>query len=215
MKLIRDLFFPPKCVFCEKLIEKGLICPDCERTLPYNLKPFRGVEFAENCTAPLKYEGRVRESILRFKFGKRQSYSAQYAAMIAEALKRDRMENFDGICWVPVHVLRRLKRGYDQAELIARELAGITGKPCVRYLVKTRNTGRQSRIKGAAARRANVTGAYRAVHKRELRSKRLLLVDDIITTGATASECAKTLLAAGADRVYCASAATAHGKQEG
>ena len=213
--ILRDFFFPPKCVFCTKMLENGLICPECERTLPYNQKPFKGVEFAELCTAPLKYEGRVRESVLRYKFGKKQSYSAQYAAMIAEALKRDRMENYDEICWVPVHALRRLKRGYDQAELIVRELAEITGKPCRRYLVKTKNTGRQSRIKGAAARRANVTGAYRAAHKGELRAKRLLLVDDIITTGATASECAKTLLAAGADRVYCAAVATAHGKQEG
>ncbi len=212
---IRDLFFIPKCVFCQRILDSGCICEECERSLPRMNGSFRGVEFAEKCVAALRYEGKVKESLIRYKFMGRQSYSAEYAALINDALTKYLPSGWDEITFVPISLFRRFKRRYDQAELLALELSRLCGKRAVRYLVKRRHTPKQSQIRGAAARRANVTGAYRAVRKGELRGKRILLVDDIITTGATASECARTLLMAGAERVYCAALAKAGGKEEG
>lgn len=215
LKKLKDIFFMPKCVFCQKILDDGYICEDCERSLPRLEGTFRGVEFAESCVAPLKYEGRVKESLLRYKFMGRQTYSIEYASLIRESLKKYLPWFWDEITWVPISLPRRIKRKYDQSELIARETAELCGKEAKRYLIKIRHTPKQSQMRGAAARRANVAGAYRAVRKRELKGKRILLIDDIITTGATASECAKTLLMAGAERIYCAALAKAGGKEEG
>ena len=108
--------------------------------------------------------------------------------------------------------LRRLSRGYDQVELLADAVAEEMGTVSIRTLRKIRNTPPQSRLKDAARRRANVLGAYISVNPEAIRGKRILLLDDIITSGATASECARVLLTAGAKEVYCAALAAANHK---
>ena len=118
-------------------------------------------------------------------------------------------ENFDVLTWVPVSRLRRMKRGFDQVELLAKEVAlqlGVQALPCLK---KIRHTPPQSTLPTAAQRRANVLGAYVATNPECIREKRVLLLDDIITTGATVSECAQTLLLAGAKEVRCAAIAVA------
>ncbi len=116
---------------------------------------------------------------------------------------------FDTLTWVPVSRWRRFRRGYDQVELLAKAVAEELGITAVRTLKKIRNTPPQSRIPEAAFRRANVLGAYRIVNAPAVAGKRVLLLDDIITTGATVSECSKTLLLAGAKEVSAASIAVA------
>lgn len=122
-------------------------------------------------------------------------------------LQTEGLNDFDTLTWVPVSRLRKFRRGYDQVELlvmaVAREL-GVTPVPC---LQKIRNNKPQSGFRDASQRRANVVNAYRAVNADCIRDKRVLLLDDIITTGATLSECAKTLLLAGAKEVFCAAVA--------
>ena len=124
-------------------------------------------------------------------------------------LQKQDMTQFDILTWAPISPFRRLKRGYDQCELLAQAVAEELGLTAVRTLKKVRNVPPQSTIRGAAARRANVLGAYRAVSDVPLQGKRILLLDDIITTGATVSECARVLLTAGAKEVYCGAVAAA------
>ncbi len=100
------------------------------------------------------------------------------------------------------------------ARLLAQALAKELDIPCVQALHRFRHTPPQSRLKGAAQRRANVLGVYRAVNRNDIKGKRILLLDDVVTTGATASECAKILLLAGAKEVYFAAvAAASHDKK--
>ena len=95
-------------------------------------------------------------------------------------------------------------------ELLARAVGRELGTEPTRLLRKTRSAPPQSGISGEAARRANVLGAYRVTDSQAIRDKRILLLDDVITTGATASECARTLLTAKAKQVNCAAVARRH-----
>ena len=111
---------------------------------------------------------------------------------------------FDVLTWVPVSPLRRLTRGYDQVELLAKAVGKELGAAPVSTLKKIRHNRRQSGIHSEAERKANVLGAYRVVNPEILRGKRIVLLDDVLTTGATAGECARMLLTAGAKEVHCA-----------
>ena len=116
-------------------------------------------------------------------------------------LQKTGLDDFDVLTWIPVSLLRRMKRGFDQTENITLAVAEELGVPAVRTLKKIRHTPAQSSIPTADARRANVLNAYRVTDPALVRGKRILLLDDILTTGATASECAKTLRLAGAEEV--------------
>ena len=110
--------------------------------------------------------------------------------------------------------LRRFHRGYDQVELICNEVGKELSVLPVRTLRKIRNTPPQSGIKDVSRRRANVLGAYTACDSAAIKGKRILLLDDVITTGATLSECSRVLLTAGACDVTCAAIACSLGEKE-
>ena len=201
---VLDLLYPPKCPFCEKLTDRsGEICPDCLRLLPFTTHAGAAQkgEFFDICLSPLYYEGRARDALLRFKFGGRSARSTVFARLMAETVRDHLSGAVDAVTWVPVSRRRKNRRGYDQAELLARELAKILNLPCIPTLRKIRRNAVQSSIPEPARRRANVSGAYRTVG--DVSGKRLLLTDDVITTGATLSECARMLLMAGAEEVDC------------
>ena len=126
---------------------------------------------------------------------------------MAMKLLREGRETADLVTWVPISGIRRLFRGYDQDELLARVIARELGLPCRKTLNKVRHNRAQSGIRGHARRRANVLGVYRPAG--DVAGKRILLVDDILTTGATAGECARVLLTAGAKEIHCVVVAAA------
>ena len=153
------------------------------------------------------YKDNIRGSIHRFKFRNHRHYAKAYGRILAAKLKKDDFLDFDILTYVPVSLLRQMHRGYDQVELICATLAEELDITPMRCLKKIRNTPPQSGIKGVAARRANVLGAYTCPHPGDVKGKRILLLDDVITTGATVSECARVLQTAGATKVICASMA--------
>lgn len=156
------------------------------------------------------YKDDVRNSLRRYKFRGRRHYGQAYGRMLAMALEKQRCYNADLLTFVPIAPLRRLKRGYDQVEVVAECVGKELYLPMQRTLRKIRNTPPQSGIADAARRRANVLGAYRPVDPEHFRGKRVLLLDDVVTTGATASECARVLLTAGAKEVFFAAIAAAN-----
>ena len=200
---LMNLFFPRKCPFCGGMVQgKELLCGDCRGTLPFCQEIRQGADFGR-CAAPLYYEGRVRDAILAFKFKKQlgglECFGQLMAATAAEAYSGE----FDAVTWVPVSKKRLRKRGFDQARFLA-------GSACVDWHVMPLETLRkntdnppQSGLDDPAARRANVAGVYEAVSPERFAGKRLLLVDDICTTGATLGACAQVLKAAGAADVMC------------
>ena len=208
-----DLLFPPKCPFCQKILDdpRAPVCPACQPALPWlsGQGAERKVEFADGCFSPLAYRDQVRDSIRRYKFKGRQGYHKAYGRLVAQCVHDHLDGRWDLITWVPLADQRRRERGYDQAFLLASAAALELGEVAVETLRKGRNTEAQSGLDGDAARRANVLGAYTAVDAELVEGKRVLLIDDVITTGATISECARILRTVGAREVVCATLARA------
>lgn len=206
------LLFPPKCHFCRKVLADNEtdLCHGCRSDAPEFIRPKRQIHLIAQWTAVWYYKDDVRNSIRRFKFCNARSYAGFFARAIAMKLQEDPFaSDFDVLTWVPVSRLRRFARGYDQSELLAHALGEELGMAPVPGLVKLRHTKPQSGIHSGAERRANVFNAYRGTNASQFAGKRVLLVDDVVTTGATASECAKMLLVSGATDVFLAAVAAA------
>ena len=208
-----DLLFPPRCVFCGKLLATGErdFCARCQRELPWLEGPAaeQTGEFFSLCAAPLRYQGVVRDSIRRYKFKGRQGYHKAYGKLVAQCVHDHLAGKYDLITWVPLSDKRKKERGYDQAFLLASAAALELGDVAVETLRKSRHTDAQSGLEGEAERRANVLGAYIAVDPELVAGRRVLLIDDVVTTGATFSECARVLRTMGAKDVVCAALARA------
>ena len=202
-----DLFFPSRCAFCGKLREDGL-CPACEARLPRLNKPLLTDAPYGKCAVPLRYDGAVREALLTLKFRKGRYAARGLGALLAQCAAEELGGEFDLVTWVPVSRRRLRERGFDQGYLLAREAARLWETVPTPLLEKHRDNPPQSGL-SAAERRANVLGAYHTVSPGELSGARVLLIDDIVTTGATLTECVRTLLDGGAESVVCAAVASA------
>ena len=206
---IVNFLFPPKCVLCRKVLENREtdLCRCCRTDAPQYSGTKRKLQFLDSFLAVWYYEKYVRSSLLRYKFYGARSYASCYGRLLAMVLQKEYPQGFDVVTWIPISRIRKLRRGYDQVELLARAVARELDMEPVPTLRKIRNNRQQSRIRDAAKRRANVLGVYRVTDPESIRGKRVLLLDDIITTGATASEAARVLLTNGAKEVHCAAVA--------
>ena len=212
MKLLEallNLLFPPKCPFCGKIQETTGICPNCEKDLPWipGAEALREGPGGLRCAGAVRYEKAVRVALLRLKFQGASEIAEPLGELVARCAAEQFGGEFDTVTWVPVSRKRLRRRGYDQAELLARSACRLWETEPVRLLEKTVDNPAQSGIRDAAARRANVLGVYEAVG--DVTGKRVLLIDDICTSGATLTECVRVLENAGAERVVCVAAALA------
>ena len=205
------LLFPPKCVLCGNLLQgqEHDLCHACRTHTPERPHSRKKLPYLANWCALWYYEDNVRSSLHRYKFRNARSYASVYGRLLAMKLQKEFAGAFDILTWVPVSPKRRWERGYDQVELLAMAVGCELGITPVCTLQKIRDNPPQSGITGYAQRKANVLGVYKAVEPAALHGKRVLLLDDIITTGATSGECARVLLTAGAKEVICAAIAAA------
>ncbi|MBP3634125.1 MAG: ComF family protein [Oscillospiraceae bacterium] len=210
LRWLLDLLYPPKCMLCHRLLESSdqMTCGRCDGALPEQEGAGRTVQFFEAFVTPFYYEGYIKDAIRRLKFRGMQTYAPQFARWMAARVRKELEGKYDLISWVPCSGRRKWTRGYDQSELLARALAKELGADCVPTLKKIRHTKKQSKMPSAGARKANVLGAYKAIDPKSVFGKRILLVDDVLTTGATMSECGKTLQLAGSGALVCTAAAT-------
>lgn len=180
---------PTSCLLCSA--EPKLVCEDCyPRALTY-LPPAQPM-------AVTNYDDIGKELIRRFKFDGDQEAGRLCARYMAEAVTAD---SFDVVTAATTTPARRRQRGYDQAVLLAREVARRLGLPYVPSLVRVKNVhqigqGREQRLEQSE-------GLYVAVNAKEYTFKRILLIDDVTTTGATLRSAAANLLEAGATHVEC------------
>src|SRR5215210_6138084 len=215
---LADLLFPQRCVGCERRAS-DLLCRDCFEVLPRIGRPVcarcgtptafetlvcderKGMDFGfKSARAPLRYEGVGEEIVHALKYrGYTRVVDRLATPLMLGAL--DAAARFDAVVPVPLHRSRLRRRGFNQAELLARGVAGQINAPVSGTLQVVRRTRDQVELTGAG-RRANVSGAFRAGGR--VRG-RVLLVDDVFTTGATMSACAETLLRAGAREVHALS----------
>jgi ComF family protein len=192
----------PWCERCGRPLEAGaLACGDC---------PPRSLSWARSA---FLYEGAVRRAVMQLKFGGARMIAEAMSGPMAVLLEPNlrappRPERSDPvITWVPLSRRRRRARGYDQAEVLARDVARRLGVPVRALLRRTRETAPQAR-RGSAARRTAMLGAFAAV---AAPPARVVLIDDVLTTGATAAGCAHALLGSGAREVGVLTAARSLG----
>ena len=200
-----SLLFPYKCPYCRQITGgRSFECDKCRS----ELVPFRHdivLRSGCRCIVPFGYKGRVRKAILDYKFYSLkfnvESLSRQLAAVLS-----DMAGDIDIVCNVPISKARRRKRGFDQSELLAKKTARLLGIEHGCLLKKIKNNKPQHELDGEK-RVSNVRGVYAAAKPGLITGRRILLIDDICTTGYTLSECCRVLLSAGAASVVCAAAA--------
>lgn len=226
-KLVELLVYPSFCRLCSEALDepgekvvcraclaklvprRGPLCPVCGRfhegvgedhVCSRCLDRTPALSLHRSCGA---YGGTLKEVILLFKYRKYAPLSRPLAEFAAASTGGDTglWGGTDFLVPVPLHPARRRERGFNQSRLLARDLAGLRGmKVLGGCLVKARNVPPQAGLH-AAAREANVKGAYGLRRRGKVEGKTLLLVDDVTTTGATLRECARVLIEAGAKEV--------------
>lgn len=205
---ILDLLFPPVCPFCGKAGggKAGVTCSGCEKAdfwVPLEQRVFSGRAFAR-CVCVGWYQDRLRDSVRQFKFHNHRSYATAYGKAMAEEVRRFLPGAYDCITWMPVSEKRLQERGYDQARLLAEAMGEVLNKPVLPLLKKVRDNPAQSSLTDGRDRATNVAGAYAVPDPTAVEGRRVLLTDDIFTTGSTLEEGAGTLMKAGCSQVVCA-----------
>lgn len=210
-----SLIFPRRCVLCGEpmpLFVKGgaMICNECAARVRQHYRCTEGIRIdgADGAAAPLLYRGAVAEAMKRYKFSHYQHYADWFAAQMTAELAA-RLEDWqpEVITYVPIGMMRRYQRGYNQSELLARAVAEKLNLPCRPLLSKRMFVTMQSHQKSPVQRRRNASRAFAPANQDALNGKRVVLVDDVITTGATAAAACAVLRDMGAGRVYVLSAA--------
>ncbi len=198
-----DLVFPPICVSCERV--GSFLCDRCLATI--EAAPRRVLPAFDGLVVRAVYTGPIRDSIHAFKY-LNQTRLAGPLTDLLENTVRDQGWEVDLVTAVPMHESRLRERGYNQAALLARSLAERQGWPFVPEAIRRiRATASQVTL-SASERKENVAGAFEA-SEQLVHARRVLIVDDVLTTGATLSACADALRAAGALMVFGAAVASA------
>ena len=229
---IMDVICPKTCPICDKVLSKNQrICTVCEGKLVYIFEPKckkcgkeledDTKEYCYDCSikkhffnsgiAAFEYNSMISKSIYKFKYHNRRSYAEFYGEAISKVYGRDILKwKPNVIIPVPIHNKRRIKRGYNQAELIAREIGKRLGIFVdEKYLFRVSNT-RPMKELDKIGRKKNVEKAFK-IFRNVVEYKKIILVDDIYTTGNTLDACAKVLLEAGASEVYFVSLSVGQG----
>src|SRR6478609_3429606 len=228
-----SLLYPPVCTICGKSIRAGeYLCDQCETKVTRIVAPFcqtcsepfegsiTGAFSCANCAhrtiyfdaAVAAYRGRgiVRDVIHEFKYNRQIHLRHLVARWLRAALDDERLRDchFDVIVPVPLHPARQRERGFNQASLLAELLSAQTSIPCRHLLKRIRYTTTQTAL-DRSERMENLHNAFRLRKNVDVRGLQVLLIDDVLTTGSTLSECARVLKRAGAESVHAATAARA------
>jgi ComF family protein len=205
--LLTTLFAPP-CAVCERVLEQpleGAVCDRCWRSIVVTAPPFLRTGAVSSAAAVGEYDGTLRDIIQALKYQRRRSAAVRLAELMSVAGAHV-LAGADAVVPVPLHPRRERERGFNQADDLAHGL----GLPVRRVLRRLRATLPQVDL-AAAERQRNVRNAFavvqRSTARRRVESAILVLVDDVITTGATLETCARVLLDAGAAEVRALTAA--------
>lgn len=205
LEVVLDFLFPTKCGFCGKIYKEG-ICPKCI----YKLKQISKCKiikiekfYFDYLIYLFDYQSQIRSEIIDFKFNDKPYIARTFIKFL---IKNENicgfLKKYDIIIPVPMYVNKKAIRGYNQSELLAKYLANEMDH--IKYnkniLTKILDTKKQSTL-NKKERKQNLIGAYKVQNAEMIQNKRIILVDDIFTTGCTANECSKVLKQAGAKNI--------------
>ena len=210
---ILDFIYPPVCGICGKL-GQDYLCKKCQKILESQAKFAidKNQDYNQNFNKHLyifKYEGIIRKIVLDYKFNEK---SYLYLTFVNFLLKNEKffkiLKSYDTIVPVPISVKRQKERGYNQSELIGNEIVknllekekSLKIECITSCLIKQKNIVEQSKL-NKEQRQKNIQGVYKLKNKEKLVNKKILLIDDIYTTGATAQECIKELKKANVKKI--------------
>ena len=223
-RAVLDLVYPPLCIGCRaQVAEPGALCAACWQKIrfldgpmcaacgqPFEFDPGEGTLCAachahppayDKARAVMRYDESSRGPILALKHGDRLDLSPAFVRWLDRG-GRALLDEADLIVPVPLHPSRLWRRRYNQSAELARGLARLSAKPCdVLALSRSRATPSQGAMRSAKARRRNMLGAFQVRLKSAIAGRNILLVDDVLTTGATVDACARALKRAGAAKV--------------
>ena len=191
--MLLDIIFPQKCLYCGKV--GSYICDNCYKKLPNKKCIFKKVnnEYFDYMICDSFYIGERRRLIHNFKFHER-AYLYKY--FIDIALKKEKisefLKKFDFITYVPMSYKNQIIRGYNQSELLAKEISKRLGIKLIKTLKKNKNVKIQSTL-NEEERRENVKNAFSIIKNLKIENKNIILVDDIFTTGSTVSSASRVL----------------------
>ncbi len=223
------LVLTKRCRYCNTLISKNEdLCDDCKENLPRVMGEkckFCGAG-KDRCackkhhmnfdgiTSPFYYENGVKQGLQLLKFNNKSHLVQAFSKDMAECVKKDFCNiNFDFVCYVPFSPLQVTERSYNQSQLLAEELSKRLEIPVKNALVKLFDVKTQHDM-SIMQRKGNVHGIYDVKDGFNVKGKTVLLVDDIMTTGETLSNCAVILKIRGAEKVYCVTAALTSKKKK-
>jgi len=222
------LFFPPACLACGQRIEEQtqVICENCEIRLAMvgrNVCPECGTENPEipcavcaeehyafaTARSVFKFQGPVKDLIHALKYQGYTSPAGFFAMPLAELMESEAaLKDHDCISSVPLHRVRKRERGFNQSELIAYAVSVMAGIPYAEPVYRRVNTISQTLLT-RAMRKKNLKDAFKIKKNANVKGKKIILVDDVFTTGSTLNEIAKTLMSAGAAKVTALTVARA------
>lgn len=229
LEFISSIFYPNRCIFCGELMPplenlcdgcsenlpwiKGEICPNCGSAKEDCTCGKRHGNYYDGVASVFYYRDNVRECIHRFKFGG-DKYAYRELSFLMSDCFRERYSDisFDYIVYVPMDRKRQKKRGYNQSELMARELSELLTIPFGKNLIEKIFPTDVQHECTELERRGNLLGAFDINPDYDVNGKTFLLVDDVKTSGATLNECGKMLYLRGADKVFCLTAAVVNSK---
>ena len=203
---ILELIYPPVCGFCGNICS-NYICTKCHAKIKkYEIKNKENYKtknmYFNELFSIFKYEEDIRKLILKYKFQNKAYLYKTFSKIILNNKKIcGNLKKYDIIIPVPIHKKRKNQRGYNQTELIAKEISkSLNIKMENNVLIKNINTKAQSEL-SKKERKDNIKGAFKVQNLRKIENKNILIIDDIYTTGSTANQCSKTLKLAGAKNI--------------
>ncbi|MFQ5868413.1 MAG: ComF family protein [Candidatus Zixiibacteriota bacterium] len=234
---VLDFIYPQRCPVCQVTLSSGRelmcqncmfrfrekkrllepYCPSCKRQSP-SLSDGCGCEESDQALEAVfslgVYDEEMKALIENFKYKRKRRLGSFLSEVLSERLLNSaEFPRADFIVTVPLHKRKLRERGFNQSEAVAGQLSEKLGIPVLSdSVIRKRNTRTQTGL-SREERRKNVKGAFKLTGKVDLEGRRLLLVDDVLTTGATMSECARTLKSAGAERIWGATLAVAIGTE--
>lgn len=225
---ILNFLLPPRCMCCGKIMfDDNGVCPECFNQITFISAPYCahcGMPFTDASAigrqilcpaclqdkkpvfrlqrAAVKYDYFSKKAILALKFMDKTENAIVFAKWLKLAGKDIFDSGADLLVPVPLHYTRLIMRRYNQSALLAKELSRLCGVPADMFsLIKNKATKPQARFSNRNSRIKNIKGVFMVKNAEKIKDKRIVLIDDVFTTGSTARECAKVLLAAGAKSV--------------